>query len=159
MSTMGRSAEVSRRIWVRRRVPAAATITLALLTAAVVAGLVAAPDGGAPVIFVKRVSSAIGETVTRAGGALWWTHAFVLGSFAAFNPCGSRSFPPKLGLYLADQGGGSGRSHLYAGMGHRDSRRGCDARWGLSMAKSDRGAAAAGGGALSALGIFGALFN
>ena len=29
---------------------------------------------------------------------------------------------------------------------------------GLSMAKSDKGAAAAGGGALYALGIFGALF-
>ncbi len=108
MSTMGHSAEASRPIWVRWRVPAAATITLALLTTAVVAGLVASPDGGAPVIFVNRFSSALGETVTRAGGALWWTYAFVLGVVAAFNPCGFALLPAYLGLYLGDQGGGSG---------------------------------------------------
>lgn len=108
MSTMGRSAEASRPIWVRWRVSVAAMITLALLTTAVVAGLVASPDGGAPVIFVNRLSSAIGETVTQAGGALWWTYAFVLGAIAAFNPCGFALLPAYLGLYLGDQGGGSG---------------------------------------------------
>lgn len=108
MSTMGRSAEASPPIWVRWRVPAAATITIVVLAGAVVAGLMASPDGGAPVIFVSRISSAIGETVTRAGGALWWTYAFVLGAVAAFNPCGFALVPAYLGLYLGDERGGSG---------------------------------------------------
>ena len=108
MSTIGRSAEASRPTWVRWRVPVAATITLVVLVAAVTAGLVASPDGGAPVIFVSRVSSMIGEAVSRAGGALWWTYAFVLGAIAAFNPCGFALLPAYLGLYLGDQGGGSG---------------------------------------------------
>jgi cytochrome c biogenesis protein CcdA len=82
-------------------------ITLVVLVAAVVAGLVASPDGGAPVIFVSRVSSAIGDTMTRAGGALWWTYAFVLGAIAAFNPCGFALLPAYLGLYLGEKGGGS----------------------------------------------------
>jgi cytochrome c biogenesis protein CcdA len=104
----GSSAEASPATWVRWRAPAVATITLVVLTAAVVAGLVASPDGGAPVIFVNRLSSAIGETATRAGGALWWTYAFVLGAVAAFNPCGFALLPAYLGLYLDDEGGGQG---------------------------------------------------
>jgi cytochrome c biogenesis protein CcdA len=105
---MGRSIEASRPTWVRWRVTAAATITLVVLIAAVVAGLAASPDGGAPVIFVNRISSAIGDSATRAGGALWWTYAFVLGAVAAFNPCGFALLPAYLGLYLGDEDGRSG---------------------------------------------------
>jgi cytochrome c-type biogenesis protein len=92
-----------------RRVVMAATTTLVILAIAVIAGLVSSPDGGAPVIFVNRVSSAIGDIATRAGG-FWWSYAFLLGGVAAFNPCGFALLPAYLGLYLSDDSGRSGLS-------------------------------------------------
>jgi cytochrome c biogenesis protein CcdA len=85
----------------------AATTTLLVLAIAVVAGLVASPDGGAPVIFVNRISSAIGEVTTGAGSGLWWSYAFLLGGVAAFNPCGFALLPAYLGLYLSADSSGS----------------------------------------------------
>lgn len=85
----------------------AATTTLVVLAIAVVTGLVASPDGGAPVIFVNRISSAIGDVATGSGSGLWWTYAFLLGGVAAFNPCGFALLPAYLGLYLGDDRSGS----------------------------------------------------
>jgi cytochrome c biogenesis protein CcdA len=80
-----------------------ATVTTALvLMIAVTAGLASPTDGGAPVIFVNRLSSAIGDAITGAGGALWWTYAFLLGAVAAFNPCGFALLPAYLGMYLGE---------------------------------------------------------
>ena len=90
------------------RVVVAAMTTLVVLAIAVVAGLVASPDGGAPVIFVNRISSAIGEVATGTGSGFWWSYAFLLGGVAAFNPCGFALLPAYLGLYLSDESGGSG---------------------------------------------------
>ena len=85
---------------------AAAIVTLLALVIAVIAGLTASPTGGAPVIFVSRVSSAIGNIATR-GSHLWWSYAFLLGAVAAFNPCGFALLPAYLGLYLNEDRDGS----------------------------------------------------
>src|SRR5262249_35178956 len=63
--------------------------------------------GGAPVLFVDRISSAISGWAPRAG-ELWWAYAFALGAVAAFNPCGFALLPAYLGLYLRDGVTGSG---------------------------------------------------
>jgi cytochrome c biogenesis protein CcdA len=83
----------------------AAGTTVVVLAVAVAAGLASPTDGGAPVIFVSRLSSAIGDAITGAGGALWWTYAFLLGAVAAFNPCGFALLPAYLGMYLGEEGG------------------------------------------------------
>lgn len=84
----------------RARIVAASVTTLAVLASAVAAGLLASPDGGTPVIFVARISSAISDVVTGAGSSVWWIYAFLLGVVAAFNPCGFALLPAYLGLYL-----------------------------------------------------------
>jgi cytochrome c biogenesis protein CcdA len=81
----------------------ASVLTLAVLLLAVTAGLVASPTGGAPVIIVERVSSAISELASGAGSRVWWTYAFVLGLVAAFNPCGFALLPAYVGLYLYEE--------------------------------------------------------
>lgn len=91
----------------RGRVLVAAATTLVVLTIALVAGLTSSPTGGAPVIFVSRLSSSIGDVAARAGGSIWWSYAFLLGAVAAFNPCGFALLPAYLGLYLGDERGGS----------------------------------------------------
>lgn len=101
------TAAPSRSLPHRRALIAGAT-TLAVLAVAVIAGLTSSPTGGAPVIFVSRVSSTIGDAATRAGGGFWWSYAFLLGAVAAFNPCGFALLPAYLGLYLSDERGGSG---------------------------------------------------
>jgi cytochrome c-type biogenesis protein len=93
--------------WLRPRVGAAAVTTIVVLVVALVAGLMASPDGGAPVILVNRLSSSIGEAGSRAGRGFWWSYAFFLGGVAAFNPCGFALLPAYLGLYLGDDGGRS----------------------------------------------------
>jgi cytochrome c-type biogenesis protein len=85
-----------------RRTWAAAGVTLVILTAAVTAGLLSSADGGAPVIFVERLSSQIGQVASGSVASLWWVYAFLLGLVAAFNPCGFGLIPAYLGLYLAD---------------------------------------------------------
>src|SRR6266516_932663 len=70
--------------------------------AAVSAGLLAPADGGAPVIFVDRVSSAISGVAAGAGTSVWWVYAFLLGVVAGVNPCGFALLPAYLGLYLND---------------------------------------------------------
>jgi cytochrome c-type biogenesis protein len=87
----------------RWRLPLATVGTVVVLTVAVGAGVAASPDGGAPVIFVNRISSEISAAATHAGGAIWWTYAFILGAIAAFNPCGFALLPAYLGLYLGDE--------------------------------------------------------
>jgi cytochrome c-type biogenesis protein len=89
------------------RVLAAAAATLLVLAVAAMAGFVASPGGGAPVIFVERISSALSNFASRAGGGVWWVWAFGLGAVAAFNPCGIALLPAYLGLYLnrEDMGG------------------------------------------------------
>jgi cytochrome c-type biogenesis protein len=84
----------------RRRSWAAAGTALVILTVAVTAGLLSSPDGGAPVIFIERISSQISQIVSGAGSSLWWAYAFLLGVVAAFNPCGFALLPAYLGLYL-----------------------------------------------------------
>src|SRR6266511_2104076 len=91
----------------RRRVVIAAGITVFVLAIAVIAGLTSSTTGGAPVIFVDRISSAISGWASRAG-ELWWAYAFALGAVAAFNPCGFALLPAYLGLYLRDGVTGSG---------------------------------------------------
>lgn len=86
----------------RTRVWAAGVTTVAVLALAVTAGLLSSPDGGAPVIFVDRLSSWITEFSTGAGSSVWWVYAFFLGAVAAFNPCGFALLPAYLGLYLND---------------------------------------------------------
>ena len=86
-----------RRTWV------AGVITLGVLTVSVTAGLLSSLDGGAPVIFVERMSSQIGEVASGAAGSLWWVYALLLGGVAAFNPCGIGLVPAYLGLYLNDE--------------------------------------------------------
>lgn len=86
----------------RRRALLAVEITLLVLSVAVVAGLLSSPDGGTPVIFIERISSAIGGLTSGAGGTIWWVYAFLLGVVAAFNPCGFALLPAYLGLYLND---------------------------------------------------------
>jgi cytochrome c-type biogenesis protein len=85
----------------RRRSLVAIVVTLVVLAVAVVAGLASPTTGGAPVIFVDRMSSAIGGVASRAGG-VWWLYAIALGAVAAFNPCGFALLPAYLGLYLRD---------------------------------------------------------
>ena len=84
----------------------AVAITLLVLAVAVAAGLLSSPDGGTPVVFVERISSAIGGLTSGAGGTIWWVYAFLLGVVAAFNPCGFALLPAYLGLYLNDQQAG-----------------------------------------------------
>ena len=89
----------------RPRTIAAIVTTAIVLAVAFSAGLSSPTDGGAPVIFVSRLSATIGNAITGAGGSLWWTYAFLLGAVAAFNPCGFALLPAYLGLYLGDEGG------------------------------------------------------
>src|SRR6266542_1964360 len=98
----------------RRRAVLAAAVTLLVLAVAVIAGLTSPTTGGAPVIFVERISSAISGAASHAG-EIWWIYAFALGAVAAFNPCGFALLPAYLGLYLRD---GASRS----GVGPRLSR-------------------------------------
>jgi cytochrome c-type biogenesis protein len=84
-----------------RRTVVAATVTVLVLAVAVVAGLTSPTTGGTPVIFVERISSAISNAASHAGG-VWWVYAFALGAVAAFNPCGFALVPAYLGLYLRD---------------------------------------------------------
>jgi cytochrome c-type biogenesis protein len=84
-----------------RRAVVAAAATLLVLAVAVVAGLTSPTTGGTPVIFVERISSAISNAASRAGG-VWWVYGFALGAVAAFNPCGFALVPAYLGLYLRD---------------------------------------------------------
>ena len=81
----------------RRRIWAAAITTLAILTAAVTAGLLSSPEGGTPVIFVERISSQISQIASGPVSSLWWAYAFLLGVVAAFNPCGFAVLPAYLG--------------------------------------------------------------
>jgi cytochrome c biogenesis protein CcdA len=90
-----------------RRTVLAGGVTLLVLAVAVIAGLTSPTTGGAPVIFVERISSAISDTASRAG-EVWWAYAFALGAVAAFNPCGFALLPAYLGLYLRDGVTGSG---------------------------------------------------
>jgi cytochrome c biogenesis protein CcdA len=92
----GARAESRRWIW-------AAAVTVLVLGFAVTAGLLSSPDGGTPVIFVERISSAISGLTSGAGSGLWWMYAFFLGIVAAFNPCGFALLPAYLGLYLNDE--------------------------------------------------------
>ena len=85
-----------------RRTRIAVGVTLAVLSAAVTAGLLSSPDGGAPVIFVERLSSDIGQVASGPVTRLWWVYAFLLGVVAAFNPCGFGLIPAYLGVYLND---------------------------------------------------------
>lgn len=80
--------------------------TSLVLSVAVTAGLLSSPDGGTPVIFVERISSAIGRLAS--GATIWWVYAFLLGVVAAFNPCGFALLPAYLGLYLNDEQAGDG---------------------------------------------------
>ncbi len=86
-----------------KRVWAAVATTLLVLAVAVIGGLLSSPSGGTPLIFVERLSSAISDFLSRAGGSVWWVYAFLLGVVAAFNPCGFALLPSYLGLYLNDQ--------------------------------------------------------
>src|SRR6266542_2663935 len=72
----------------RTRIVVATLSTLLILALAVTAGLLASPDGGTPVIFVDRISSAISDLATVAGSGAWWGYAFL---------------PAYLGLYLNDE--------------------------------------------------------
>ena len=92
----GARTESRRPIW-------AAAVTMLVLSVAVTAGLLSSPEGGTPVIFVERISSAISGLTSGAGSGLWWVYAFFLGIVAAFNPCGFALLPAYLGLYLNDE--------------------------------------------------------
>jgi cytochrome c-type biogenesis protein len=90
----------------RRRIWAAVATTVAVLALVVTGGLLSSPDGGTPVLFVERISSAT-SGLTSGAGAAWWVYAFLLGVVAAFNPCGFALLPAYLGLYLKDQNAGT----------------------------------------------------
>lgn len=79
----------------------AGAVTVVVLSVAVIAGLTSPTTGGAPVVLVERISSAISNAGSRAG-EVWWVYAFALGAVAAFNPCGFALVPAYLGLYLRD---------------------------------------------------------
>ncbi|HET7869423.1 MAG TPA: cytochrome c biogenesis protein CcdA [Actinomycetota bacterium] len=96
------AAPASTRPESRRRIWGAAT-TVLVLGVSVTAGLLSSPDGGAPVIFVERISSAIGGLTSAEGSSVWWVYAFFLGIVAAFNPCGFALLPAYLGLYLNEK--------------------------------------------------------
>jgi cytochrome c biogenesis protein CcdA len=83
-------------------------VTVLVLGVAVTAGLLSSPEGGTPVIFVERISSAISSLTSGAGSSVWWVYAFLLGIVAAFNPCGFALLPAYLGLYLNE--GNTGKS-------------------------------------------------
>jgi len=97
----GARTESRRPIW-------AAAVTMLVLSVAVTAGLLSSPEGGTPVIFVERISSAISSLTSGAGSSVWWVYAFLLGIVAAFNPCGFALLPAYLGLYLNE--GNTGKS-------------------------------------------------
>ena len=86
----------------QRRTCAAAAITVAVLCVTVSAGLLSPLDGGAPVLFVERVSVQLSQVASGATSGVWWTYAFLLGAVAAFNPCGFGLLPAYLGLYMND---------------------------------------------------------
>jgi cytochrome c-type biogenesis protein len=92
----GARTETRRRLW-------ATAVTVLVLAFAVTAGLLSSPDGGTPVIFVERISSAISGLTSGAGSSIWWVYAYFLGLVAAFNPCGFALLPAYLGLYLNDE--------------------------------------------------------
>jgi cytochrome c-type biogenesis protein len=83
------------------RTAVGAGVAILALVVAVSAGLSSSSDGGAPVLFIERISSAIGSIASRPN--VWWIYAFLLGAVAAFNPCGIALLPAYLGLYLRDQ--------------------------------------------------------
>ncbi len=95
-------APVSAARGARTRIAVATVSAVLTLALAVTAGLLAPADGGAPVIFVDRVSSAISGVAAGAGTSVWWVYAFLLGVVAGFNPCGFALLPAYLGLYLND---------------------------------------------------------
>src|SRR5262245_55924404 len=92
------------RLGSRRGAWIAVVSTLLVLSVAVAAGLLSSPDGGTPVLFVERISSAVGGLTS--GATIWWLYAFLLGVVAAFNPCGFALLPAYLGLYLGDEQAG-----------------------------------------------------
>src|SRR6266545_7930005 len=92
----GARTESRRRIWV-------GAVTVLVLGVAVTAGLLSSPEGGIPVIFVERISSAISSLTSGAGSSVWWVYAFLLGVVAAFNPCGFALLPAYLAFYLNDE--------------------------------------------------------
>jgi hypothetical protein len=73
--------------------------TRAILGVTVTAGLLSPTDGGAPGIFVERLSAQLGQVASGATSGVWWTYAFLLEAIAAFNPCG---FALPSGAYLND---------------------------------------------------------
>src|SRR6266545_4980243 len=82
----GARIESRRRIW-------AVVVTALVLGVAVTAGLLSSPEGGTPVIFVERISSAISSLTSGAGSSVWWVFALL---------------PAYLGLYLNE--GNTGKS-------------------------------------------------
>lgn len=84
----------------RRRVILGATAASVVLVGAVAAGLSSPAYGGAPVLFVERISSALSGIAFGHGA--WWVYAFLLGAVAAFNPCGFALVPAYVGLYVSD---------------------------------------------------------
>jgi cytochrome c-type biogenesis protein len=75
--------------------------TFGVLTMAATAGLLSSP-ASAPVIYVERISSRIGQVAPGVAGGVWWTYAYLLGVVAAFNPCGFGLLPAYVGLYFND---------------------------------------------------------
>jgi len=94
---LGRSNDEGTKV----RTAVGAGVAILALLVAVAAGLSSSSDGGAPVLFIERISSTIGNVASRPN--VWWIYAFLLGAVAAFNPCGIAILPAYLGLYLQDQ--------------------------------------------------------
>jgi cytochrome c-type biogenesis protein len=88
----------------RARTWAGVGATVVVLTVAVIGGLLSPPTGGSAVIAVDRLSSAVTDPLSRLGGRIVWVYAFLLGSAAAFNPCGFGLIPAYVGLYLSEEG-------------------------------------------------------
>jgi cytochrome c-type biogenesis protein len=86
----------------------AASVSAAVLTLAVAAGLRSSPADLGPLIFVESLSARISGIFLSFGTSAPLGYAFVAGMVASVNPCGFVLLPAYLGYYLGDNRGAPG---------------------------------------------------
>jgi len=87
----------------------AAGLTLATLSLAVAAGLLARSVSSGPLLAVESLSARLSGLLLSLGAKTPFGYGFIAGMVAAFNPCGFALLPAYLGLYLGDDHSSGGR--------------------------------------------------
>ncbi len=86
----------------------AASVSAAVLTLAVAAGLRSSPTDLGPLVFVESLSARLSGIFLSFGTKAPLGYAFVAGMVASVNPCGFVLLPAYLGYYLGDDRGAPG---------------------------------------------------